>query len=265
VQETFVGLDVARDSVVATAVDPMGQLIDQSTLGLADGESIAYLRRLPGSQRVVLQACTMWEHFRDAAVQAGADVVLSYPCKTRLISDASLNSDKVDSEALATLLRLHALPTAYVPDATARVRRRIVRDRRFYLKHQRAVASHTYAILLARGIAYEDGIMRLKRRREELRSYGLPEVNQGLGRLRELDGTTLDLDRSIRQAFEDSREAQLLESIPGIGKLTAVALAAFPCPIDRFENSDQVSSYCGPCPTNHQSGDNSHQGALKRD
>jgi transposase len=264
-QETFVGLDIARNSVVATAMDPLGRPIDQSTLGSTDEELIAYLRGLPGTKRVALEACTMWEHFHDAAVRAGADVVLSHPYKTRLIADASLKSDKVDSAALATLLRLRALPTAFVPDAAARARRRIVRDRLFYRKHQKAVTSHTYSLLLSKGISYEDGILRLKRRREELRSHGVPEVDRGLDRLRELDGTTLELDRGIRQAFEESREAQLLESIPGVGKLTAVTLVAFLCPIDRFESFDDLSSYCGLCPTNHQSADSSYQGRLKTD
>src|SRR5580658_7301785 len=80
------GLDVAKNSVVATAVDSLGRLIDQSSLGPTDQELIEYLRRLPGVKRVALEACTMWEHYHDAAVASGAEVVLSHPYKTRLIT-----------------------------------------------------------------------------------------------------------------------------------------------------------------------------------
>jgi transposase len=90
---TFVGLDIAKNSVVATAVDPLGQRIDPSTLGPSDAELIACLRRRPGIKRVALEACTMWEHFHGAAVAAGSGVVLSHPYKTRPIADASLKSD----------------------------------------------------------------------------------------------------------------------------------------------------------------------------
>lgn len=263
--ETFVGLDIAKNSVVATAVDPLGQRIDQSTLGPTDAELIAYLRRLPGTKRVALEACTMWEHYHDAAVAAGTDVVLSHPYKTRLIADASLKSDKVDSEALATLLRLRALPTAFVPDATARALRRVVRDRAFYRKQQKAVAHHTYSFLLAKGIPYEEGVLGLKRRREELRALHLPEVERGLDRLHDFDLGTRELDLEIHTAFLASREAQLLESIPGIGELTAVTLVAFLCPIDRFANFDELSSYCGLCPTNFQTAQTSYKGRLKSD
>ncbi len=263
--ETFVGLDVSRKGAVATAVDPLGQLIDQSSLGATDAELIAYLRRLPGIKHVAIEACTMWAHFHDAALAAGADVVLSHPYKTRLIADASLKSDKVDSEALATLLRLRALPTAFVPSEESRALRRTVRDRVFYRKQQKATANHTYAVLLAKGIPYDDGILGLKRRREELRSLHLPEVDRGLDRLRELDLGTRALDAAIHASFLESKEAQLLESIPGIGELIAITLVAFLCPIDRFDSFDELSSYCGLCPTNYQTGDTPYKGKLKSD
>ncbi len=263
--ETFVGLDISRKSAVATAVDPWGERIDQSTLGATDAELIAYLQRLPGTKHVAIEACTMWEHFHDAAVAAGADVVLSHPYKTRLIADASLKSDKVDSEALATLLRLRALPTAFVPSEGTRALRRLVRERVFYRKQFKAVANHTYAFLVAKGVPYDDGILGLKRRREELRSLHLPEVERGLDRLVELDRATRVLDDAIHAAFLESKEAQLLESIPGIGELTAVTLAAFLCPIGRFESLDELSSYCGLCPTNHQTAETSYKGRLKSD
>jgi hypothetical protein len=88
--ETFVGLDVHRKTVVATAVDPLGHLVSQVTLGPSDAELAHYLRALPGSKHVALEACPVWEHFFDAAESTGAKVVLSNPLKTRLIAEASL-------------------------------------------------------------------------------------------------------------------------------------------------------------------------------
>jgi len=263
--DTFVGLDVHKNLVVATAVDGSGRTLSQAKLGPSDRELVEYLEGLPGSKRVALEACSVWEHYHDAAVAAGAQVVLSHPFRTRLIADASLKSDKVDSEALATLLRLNALPTAFVPNAETRALRRLVRERVFYRKENKAVANHTYAQLFGRGIGYEEGILMRPRRRGALRELGIPEVDRGLDRLDDLSAATKELDAAVHTAFLASREAQLLETIPGIGELTAVILVAFLCPIERFRSIDQLSSYCGLCPTNHQSADRSHQGSLKAD
>ncbi|MDA4131740.1 MAG: transposase, partial [Thaumarchaeota archaeon] len=76
---------------------------------------------------------------------------------------------------------------------------------------------------------------------------------------------TAEMNHMIHQAFLASKEAQLLESIPGIGEFTAVALVAELCPIDRFPNVEKLCSYAGLVPTNHQSGETSYQGHLKTD
>jgi transposase len=263
--KTFVGLDVHKKTVVATAVDRLGNLIDQSEFGPSDDELIAYLRTLPGNQRVVLEASPVWEHFFDAASSTGAEVLVSNPYKTRLIAEASLKSDKVDSAALATLLRLDAVPTTYVPDERTRALRRAVRDRVYYRRLETSIRNHIYGALLARGIPYEAGVLLRKARREELRAHGITEVDRGLDALISLEATTKDATSTIHAAFRESSEAQLLHSIPGIGELTAVALVAFLCPINRFPSFDRLSSYAGLCPTNHQSSSTSYQGALKPD
>ena len=66
--------------------------------------------------------------------------------------------------------------------------------------------------------------------------------------LTRLDESCLELDRRVRQAFLASREAQLLETILGVGELTAVALVAELCRIDRFPNIEKLCSYAGLVP-----------------
>lgn len=263
--QTFVGLDIHRKSIVATALDPEGQLLDQTTLGTRDQELVDYLRRLGGQPSVVMEACSVWEHVYDAASTVAARVELARPYKVRVISEASLKSDKVDSRALAELLRLNAIPKSYAPEKPIRELRQLVRDRR-HLKHlQTAIKNHIYATLLRKGIEYEDGVLGLKRKRETLRLLKLAPVNRGLDLLKEFEDRCHGLDEAVHDEFGKWREAQLLRSIPGIGELTAVTLVAELCPITRFANAEKVCSYAGLVPTNHQSGETSYQGRLKKD
>ena len=263
--DTYVGLDTHRNVVVATAVDSEGVELRQKQFGATDEELREFLRSLPGRTHVALEASTVWEHFFDAAASVGSEVILSHPRKTRLIAEASLKSDRVDSESLATLLRLNALPRAYAPAEDIRELRRIVRDWVFYSKKRRAVMGHVYGALLQKGIVYDDGILLRKAKREALRGLGIPVVDRGLNLLIALDDIRRDLEQALHVAYLGSGDAQLLSTIPGIGEFNAVALTAFLCPISRFENLDQVASYCGLCPTNFQSAATSYQGALKPD
>ena len=263
--EIFVGLDVHKLTTVATVLSPEGHRIDQAKLGSADAELIRYLDRFSGSKHVVLEACNVWPHVYDAARSTGAEVTLAHPYKVRVISEASLKSDKVDSAALAQLLRLHAVPMAFAPDPATRELRQLVRDRAFYKRQETSVKNHIYAALLRRGVPYEKGLLGLKRKREELRDLHLSEVDRGLDALSSMEETCKEMDRQIHEAFVASKEAQLLASIPGIGEFTALALAAEIGPIDRFPNVEKFCSYVGLVPRNYQSGERSYQGHLKSD
>ena len=57
-KETFVGLEVHKSVVVATAMNAQGDKLDQSKLGPSDAELTVYLGRLPGRIHAVLEACT---------------------------------------------------------------------------------------------------------------------------------------------------------------------------------------------------------------
>jgi transposase len=99
---------------------------------------------------------------------------------------------------------------------------------------------------------------------EALRELYLPEVDRDLNVFHDLDTISVDFDPAVHGAFLASKEARKLESIPSIGEVTAVTLVAELCLIDRFPNIEKPSSYSGLVPTNHQSGESSDQGHLKR-
>ena len=246
---TFVGLDVSRKTIMATAVDPLGHRIEQRKLTASDSELVDFLQGLPGEKKVVLEACNVWEHVYDAAASTGAQVLLANPLKTRLITEATLKTDKVDSEALAMLGRLDAVAEAYAPTPEQRALRHLVRERTFYWKKWIDVVNHTYSIMLQRGVEYESGILVKCTRREELRSHHIPEVDRGLDALTKLEEICKPLDKEVHATFVKSQEAQLLATTPGIGEVTAVTLVAFLCPIERFHSLEAVVKYCGLCPS----------------
>lgn len=56
-----------------------------------------------------------------------------------------------------------------------------------------------------------------------------------------------------------------MSTVLGIGKLTALVLVAYLCPIERFPNAQKMPSYVGLAPTTVQSADSLFHGRLKRD
>ncbi len=263
---TFVGLDIHRKSVVTTVLDSEGNQLDQATLGPSREELREYLEGLPGDdKRVAMEACAMWECYFETVEATGATATLSNPLKTRLIAEATIKTDRVDSEALATLLRLNALPTVYAPPPEIRQVRHLVRDRLFYRRKVGALMNHCYGQLIYRGVPYRENCLQTIRGREEVRKLEIPGVNRALESIDFLLARSKELDAEILAFFVTSEKAQLLATIPGIGELGAVTLTAFLCPIERFPTVDRLCSYAGLAPSTHQSAETCYQGKLKRD
>lgn len=128
-----------------------------------------------------------------------------------------------------------------------------------------ALMNHAYAQLIRRAIAYPDKVLKTVKGRAQIRALGLPDVNRSLDAIEYLRGPIKELDREIHTAFELSEDAQLLRTIPGVGELAAVTLAAFLTPIERFPTVERLASYVGLAPSTHQSGEFAYQGKLKWD
>lgn len=264
-QPTYVGLDIHRKSIVATALTAEGEPLAEAKFDSSPAELSAFIHSLPGTKHVVMEPCTTWEPLYDALDQEGAHVVITNPLRTRLIADATIKTDRVDSEALATLLRLHAIPEVYVPPPEVRVLRHLVRERVFYRRRMSGVMNHAYAQLIRRAIPYPDQVLKTVKGRARIRALEIEEVNRSLDVIEYLRGHLKELDAQTHEAFQASPEAQLLKTVPGIGEWAAVALSAFLCPIERFPTVERLSSYVGLAPSTHQSGEFAYQGKLKWD
>jgi transposase len=57
----------------------------------------------------------MWIRIHDALENNGIDTVLANPCKTKIIAEAKIKSDKLDARILADLLRSGLIYQSYVP------------------------------------------------------------------------------------------------------------------------------------------------------
>lgn len=63
-----------------------------------------------------------------------------------------------------------------------------------------------------------------------------------------------EIDQLIKLDAEIRNKVELITSIPGVGKQTAIQLILHTRGFERFENAKQVACYCGVAPFEHQSG-----------
>ena len=103
--KTHVGVDLHQRFCYLTAVDASGKTYRQGQVVNQGAALRAWLRQLPGSRQVVMEASGFWPAFARAAGPEAERMVMVHPQRVKAIASARLKNDRVDSETLAHLSR----------------------------------------------------------------------------------------------------------------------------------------------------------------
>jgi transposase len=245
------------------------------------------LRKQEGACRIVFvyeasgQGFGLYDELRDAGIECH---VLA---PTHLPKTPGRKRNKTDERDALMLLEQcrgyvlagNLLPTVWIPPATLRDDRDLVRSRLETAEASTQVKLQTYALLKRNRIALPAFF--LKHRHWTKRFIGwLEETAQGMrsgaaevvriyvARYREFHRELLALDGAIRRLSQCDRyqlACQWLQKIPGVGQLTAMVFLTEMGDLNRFQNRRQVAAYLGLCPSSFESGErNDRKGHITR-
>ena len=162
-------------------------------------------------------------------------MVVSHPKKTRYIAETKIKSDRGDSKAIAELVRLDALPLAYMPDEETAMFREKVSRRAFLVRERVKLRVKIKSILTYEGIKMpSDHGMFTQKGVEWLHALNLEPVESYLGIVKLLDDEIKLLSKQLRGLAEDDEDVKLLMTIPGIGYYSALLVKSEVGDINRF-------------------------------
>jgi transposase len=261
----MIGIDIHRKECQATVLDEAGNVQEQRRFESKTEAIKAFISRHPNA-KVAIEATSMYEHIYDTIRSCGVEVVVANPLRTRLIADARVKTDKVDSRILAMLMKSDMLPEAYVPEEEIREARKDVRERLLLKKTSTAFKNHIYSELLRRGIEYKDGVLGSKiGRKWAKKTLDEPRLEQTFMLLETTEDAIAEYNKErLKPAFEQNEKAQLITSLAGIGQYSSLMILAELGDISRFPDSDKVVSYCGLNPGVHQSGEHAQYNSITK-
>jgi transposase len=258
----YVGLDVHLRTCHATVTDERGRVLKQEKFP-NERQEIERIFKSIGDAKVAMEACYCWQPVYEQLEAMGHKVELAHPMKTRIIAEARIKTDALDSEALAHLLRADLLPTSYVPPREFRELRELVRLRTYLVRERTRFKNKIRAELAKRGIRVLKNPF-AKRRAPTLGGLGIETVNHCLSMIGALDERIKQLSKELEAKANKSEEATLLMTIPGVGYFTAVAILAEIGDISRFGDPEKLCSYAGLVPSVHQSGATRYYGRITK-
>jgi len=264
------GIDLHKKTSVVTVVDDDGaEVVAGYRLENEEDEIREFFASFDGELDVVLEAGPSWQWMCDLLDDMEIDNVLCHPLKVKAIASARIKTDRIDSGILAQLLRMDFLPESYKPDLDTRHLRELLRYRASLVRLRTSTKNRVHALLARLNIRHGFSDLFGKAGSSFLRELQLAPVYRraldgNLSLLEALGSLIKDAEEGLTPFYQQSADARLLSTIPGVGPILALTIASEIGDIGRFQRSKQLASFAGLVPSTSQSGAHSHHGHVTK-
>jgi transposase len=251
--ELYCGIDLGSTSAQICVIDSDEKVLVQRSVRCQLDKVLEVLAAFERKPKIVIESTFNWYWLVDGLRAAGFDVKLAHVLGLSMITGSKVKTDRRDALALAKLLRLNAIPEAFIYPPEWRAPRDLLR-RRLQLVRRRA---DEYGAI--RRLLYRHGVLEHTRqsttklnddRIDELFDEPLVQLHahQELERVQLYSKQIEVLDDrllSIASAREDYRR---LQTLPGVALILALSILYETGPIERFASAKTYSSYCRVVP-----------------
>lgn len=265
----YTGIDLHRKTSFITTVDAKGQIIKKLNVLNDEATILEYFLTLDDDTQVVIESTASWYWLYDLLSEHSIPVVVSNPVKTKAIASAKIKNDKLDSHMLAQLLRADLLATVYVSSQQSRQLKELLRHRSKLVRDMVRMKNRIHNIMAKNNLSVPTSDLFGKRGLAFLSEAKLPkhhrhQVNTYLTLYLQLKEHTEALTKQVKQYASCHEMAQLLMTIPGVGAITAMVMAAEIEDIGRFKSYRHLSSYAGLVPRLDASADKQRTGRITK-
>jgi transposase len=270
----YIGLDVHKDNTVACAISAGGKAVMSVEVGTNAAGLLEIHERMNGAKYAVMMESSTYSYSAYRSFTAlGVETHVVHARNLKMITDSDKKTDRLDAERIARCLRLWKLKEielsmSYFPteqEAELKDLCRYKEEMSSKLGDEvRRIRSH-----MSRNCQeLPDEFSKLSAKRS--RAFIVTTFGCDYTLMRRVDGYSALLEESNRVAKEierrgtNDKNVKLLESIPGIGRQTAVQLMSMIVDISRFQDPERLCAYFGMVPRVRDSGGKEHHGRMTK-
>jgi len=264
-QINVVGFDIAKQVFQVHAADISGQPVAQVRLRRA--QVLDYFRSLPPSL-VGMEACATAHHWARELMALGHDVRLMPPGYVKPYVKRN-KTDAADAAAIAEAVTRPTMRFVPVKSAENQAMLMLHRTRELLVRQRTMLANAVRAHLAEFGIVAPQGIHRLEKLATHVHDRAVPLlarealmliVNELASIWQRIDPLEVRLV-SLHRTNETSRR---LASIPGVGPITAMAIANTVTDASAFRSGREFAAWLGLTPKSHSSGGKERLGRITK-
>jgi len=228
-----------------------------------------FYRSLAGRQvRVGMEACGHYPWFERLLEECGHELWLGDAAKIRAGVVRKQKTDRRDAEHLLKLLLEDRFPRIWVPTLEERDARQLLVQRHKQVVLRTQVKNQLQAIALSHGVQKKRKLWteqgRVELEKLPLLPYADARRKQLLQSLDALEAEVEQLTRKVEEEAARRPAAVKLQTHPGVGPVTALAMVLTLGDARRFQRPRQVASYLGLIPAEHSSGGRQQLGHITK-
>ena len=266
-QVTTIGLDIAKRVFQAHGADKTGREVFRKKL--TRGKVLSFLASQPRCL-VALEACGGAHHWGREISKLGYEVRLIAPKYVKPFVKRQKN-DLADAEAICEAAQRPTMRFVAVKSEAAQASALVFRTRDMLVGQRtqtiNALRGHLmeYGFVVAQGTSHVAEVIRyVQDPQSNLPKEARSILEVLIAFLKDLDDRIKLLDREIARRAREDQIARRLMSIPGIGAITATAIAALAPPEGTFRRGRDFAAWVGLTPLQHSTGGKQKLGATSK-
>lgn len=262
---TTVGLDLAKTVFQVHAVDAAGAVVVRRQLRRAQ-VLLFFARQTPCL--IGIEACAGAHFWARELAKFGHEVRLIPPSYVKPFVKRG-KTDAADAEAICTAVTQPTMRFVPIKTETQQAVLMRHRTRDFLVRQLTQLANAIRAHLGEFGLVVPKGVHNMGRLVTEAEVADLPaEARMPLdllvGQFRDTKARIDAITADLRRTAEADETARRLQSVPGIGPITASVLAATLPDVSAFRSARDLSAWLGLTPKPHSSGGKERLGAISK-
>ena len=219
--------------------------------------------------KIAVESTGNTRYFKNEIEKLGVEVLVINTMRFKIVCESVNKTDKRDAKTIAEFLSKDMLPLVNLCSEKSEKLRRLLNVRKQLVKNRVKMKNTIHGILLSFGIETKAGLLNSKKGLDKVVNMIVDNENHLIVEtiisiIKNLTEKIKEIEGKLEEMAKGDRAVEILQSLPGTGKINAITARAGIDDIKKFDKYNKLGAYCGLVPWINCSDKKEHYGKITK-